>query len=104
MREREREREIHKQNRSVLRPENTPTHPMPLCHQGISQRVTTAKSKAIAYLKQQLPHLTDDYILAMTTYALTLAGDSAAASAFTRLLGNAVVKGLSRGRWGGRRS
>ena len=77
---------------------------MPLCHQGISQRVTTAKNKAIAYLKHELPHLTDDYILAMTTYALTLAGDSAAASAFTRLLGHAVVKGSSRGRRGGRRS
>ena len=69
---------------------HTHTHTAP---QGISQRVTAAKGKAIAYLKRELPHITDDYILAMTTYALTLAGDSSASSAFARLTSDAVVKG-----------
>ena len=87
----------YKQKLSISRAENTPcispSNGLPLCHQGISQRVTTAKNKAITYLKHELAHISDDYILAMTTYALTLAADPAASSAFTRLLNDAVVKG-----------
>ncbi|KAK7492650.1 hypothetical protein BaRGS_00016129, partial [Batillaria attramentaria] len=60
---------------------------------GISQRVTAAETKAIAYLKQELPTVTDDYILAIVSYALTLAQDSAAQSAFANLEGHAIVEG-----------
>jgi hypothetical protein len=62
-------------------------------NQAIRTRIATARDKAVAYLKQQLPQITDDYILAMTAYALTLARDSDGDTAFTRLLGDAVTKG-----------
>nr|AVP12646.1 CD109 antigene-like protein 1 [Littorina littorea] len=58
----------------------------------ISQRVSAATTEAIKYLMGKLPTVTDDYILAMTTYALTLAGDTGAASSFSTLVSHAVVK------------
>lgn len=62
-------------------------------HGSISTRVADAQTKAIAYLKQQLPTLTDDYILALTTYALTLAHDASSRTAFATLQSHAVVEG-----------
>ncbi|KAL8605629.1 hypothetical protein ACOMHN_066324 [Nucella lapillus] len=59
---------------------------------GLSQRVQQAKNKAVGYLKHQLPSISDDYILAMATYALTLASDPAAPAALQRLAGHAVTK------------
>jgi len=59
---------------------------------GIGQRIQSAQTKAINYLKQQLPGITDDYILSMTVYALTLAQDAGATAAFNRLLADATTK------------
>jgi hypothetical protein len=55
--------------------------------------VDNAIKKGVAYLKSQLPQVTDDYILAMIAYALTLAGDAEANTAFNRLLTTAIIKG-----------
>ncbi|PVD34967.1 hypothetical protein C0Q70_06248 [Pomacea canaliculata] len=53
----------------------------------VNSLIEGAKLKAISYLKQNLHTITDDYLLAMTTYALTLARDPSAETAFTRLPG-----------------
>ncbi|XP_076447000.1 CD109 antigen-like [Babylonia areolata] len=59
---------------------------------GLSQRVQEAKVKAVTFLKGQLPTVTDDYLLAMVTYALTLASDPTAPAALQRLAGHAVTR------------
>ncbi|KAK7473597.1 hypothetical protein BaRGS_00035144, partial [Batillaria attramentaria] len=52
-----------------------------------------AQVKALDYLKQQLPSITDTYVLAIVSYALALAGDPASTSALARLESKAVVEG-----------
>ncbi|KAK7473610.1 hypothetical protein BaRGS_00035157, partial [Batillaria attramentaria] len=61
--------------------------------QGARQRVKDAQVKAVDYLKQQLPSITDNYVLAIVSYALALAGDPAARTTLTRLENNAIVEG-----------
>ncbi|KAK7473608.1 hypothetical protein BaRGS_00035155 [Batillaria attramentaria] len=61
--------------------------------QGARQRVKDAQVKAVDYLKHQLPTITDNYVLAIVSYALTLAGDPAARTTLTRLENNAIVEG-----------
>nr|KAG5689528.1 hypothetical protein BaRGS_008903 [Batillaria attramentaria] len=61
--------------------------------QGARQRVRDAQVKALDYLKQQLPSITDTYVLAIVSYALALAGDPASTSALARLESKAVVEG-----------
>lgn len=63
------------------------------CVQAVNSLIEGAKLKAISYLKQNLHTITDNYLLAMTTYALTLARDPSAETAFTRLQEHAIVKG-----------
>nr|KAG5689536.1 hypothetical protein BaRGS_008911 [Batillaria attramentaria] len=64
--------------------------------QGARQRVKDAQVKAVDYLKQQLPSITDNYVLAIVSYALALAGDPAARTTLTRLENNAIVEGTVR--------
>nr|KAG5689527.1 hypothetical protein BaRGS_008902 [Batillaria attramentaria] len=63
--------------------------------QGARQRVRDAQVKAVDYLKQQLPSITDNYVLAIVSYALALAGDPASTSALARLESKAVVEGTA---------
>ncbi|XP_076446304.1 CD109 antigen-like [Babylonia areolata] len=58
----------------------------------LSQHVQEAKVKAVTFLKGQLPTVTDDYLLAVVTYALTLASDPTAPAALQRLAGHAVTR------------
>ncbi|KAK7474917.1 hypothetical protein BaRGS_00033804, partial [Batillaria attramentaria] len=59
----------------------------------ISLLENNAQVKALDYLKQQLPSITDTYVLAIVSYALALAGDPASTSALARLESKAVVEG-----------
>lgn len=49
--------------------------------------------KARSYLEQQISTITDDYALAIASYALALSRSSDAATVFTKLNSDAIVKG-----------
>ena len=49
--------------------------------------------KARRYLEQQISSVTDDYVLAIASYALSLSRSSAAGTTFTKLNNDAIVKG-----------
>ncbi|XP_048758952.2 CD109 antigen-like isoform X2 [Ostrea edulis] len=59
---------------------------------GVAQRIQTASHKAVTYLEGRVSQLTDDYALAIASYALALAKSGSATSTFTRLNNDAVVK------------
>lgn len=59
----------------------------------MAQRIQTASHKAVTYLEGRVSQLTDDYALAIASYALALAKSGSATSTFTRLNNDAVVKG-----------
>ncbi|KAJ8297468.1 hypothetical protein KUTeg_023999 [Tegillarca granosa] len=60
--------------------------------QGIQQRTQSAMTKATTYLESQISSLTDDYALAISSYALSLAKSSQAPAVFTKLDNDAIVK------------
>ncbi|XP_067663894.1 CD109 antigen-like isoform X3 [Haliotis asinina] len=56
----------------------------------VQQRINKASTKAVQFLENQTP--TDDYSLAIITYALQLAGSTKADSSFATLNSHAIVK------------
>ncbi|KAL3880815.1 hypothetical protein ACJMK2_033022, partial [Sinanodonta woodiana] len=58
----------------------------------VQERIKKATDKAVVYLESQLSTLTEDYPLAITSYALTLAHSNAANRVFATLESHAVVK------------
>lgn len=64
------------------------------CHlQTIQPKINAAALKAQRYLESQIASVTDDYVLAIASYALKLAGSSSFPTAFNKLNNNAIVKG-----------
>lgn len=61
--------------------------------QNIQQKINTAAAKAQTYLESQISKVTDDYVLAIASYALKLAGSSMFTTAFNKLKNDAVVRG-----------
>ena len=61
--------------------------------QSFQQKINTAAAKAQAYLEAQISAVTDDYVLAIASYALKLAKSSAFTTAFAKLNNDAIVKG-----------
>ena len=61
--------------------------------QNIQQKINTAATKAQTYLESQISQVTDDYVLAIASYALKLAGSSMFTTAFNKLKNDAVVRG-----------
>ena len=62
--------------------------------QTIQQKIKGAITKASAYIEAQIPTTTDDYTLAIGSYALTLAKRTSATQAFQKLNQDAIVKGI----------
>lgn len=58
----------------------------------LKQKINIAAAKAQAYLEVHVPTLTNDYVLAITTYALKLAGSNMFPTAFSKLNSRAIVK------------
>lgn len=56
-------------------------------------RINVAVAKAQAYLERQVSSMTDDYVLAITSYALKLANSSFFDVAFNKLNSHAILKG-----------
>lgn len=63
------------------------------CYQSTEQRIQTAAVKARGYLEAKLPTMTNEYSLAITTYALVLAQSTMAETALHKLNGRAINKG-----------
>lgn len=61
--------------------------------QDAQQRINKAAGKAVAYLENQLPTIDDDYVLSLTSYALSLANSQQATTAFTMLMDDVIAKG-----------
>ncbi|KAL4230965.1 hypothetical protein ACF0H5_011338 [Mactra antiquata] len=59
---------------------------------GIQQRINKAVSLATTYVDNQIQHTTDDYALAISSYALYLAKSSSADAAYNKLYSDAIVK------------
>nr|XP_022294874.1 CD109 antigen-like [Crassostrea virginica] len=59
---------------------------------GVFQRIQAASQKAVIYLEKTVSILSDNYAMAIVSYALTLANSSSASVVFTRLNSVAVVK------------
>ncbi|XP_071127944.1 CD109 antigen-like isoform X2 [Mytilus edulis] len=58
----------------------------------IQEKLQNAAMKARSYLEQQISTITDDYALAIASYALALSRSSDAATVFTKLNSDAIVK------------
>lgn len=61
--------------------------------QSIQQRINAAATKAQTYLESQMSVMTDDYVLAIASYALKLAHSSMFTTAFTKLNNDAIIRG-----------
>lgn len=61
--------------------------------QSIREKIQNAAMKARIYLESQINTVTDEYVLAIASYALSLAGSSQADAAFAKLNNDAIVKG-----------
>ncbi|KAK3100069.1 hypothetical protein FSP39_014251 [Pinctada imbricata] len=59
---------------------------------GVQQRIQSAVSKAVSYLNHNIMTQTDDYVLAIASYALELAHSQSADRVFAKLNADAIVK------------
>lgn len=59
----------------------------------IQLRINKAISLATTYLEQQAMRSSDDYVLALSSYALTLAHSSQADAVYQRLNNDAIIAG-----------
>ena len=64
------------------------------CLQSFQQKINTAASKAQHYLESQIASVTDDYVLAIASYALKLAKSTSFTTAFAKLNNDTIVRGI----------
>ena len=64
------------------------------CLQSFQQKINTAAAKAQHYLESQIASVTDDYVLAIASYALKLAKSTSFPTAFAKLNNDTIVRGI----------
>ena len=64
------------------------------CLQSFQQKINTAAAKAQHYLESQIASVTDDYVLAIASYALKLAKSTSFTTAFAKLNNDTIVRGI----------
>jgi len=62
--------------------------------QDAQTRIDDAAAKAVAYLENDLPTISDEYVLSLANYALQLANSDSAATAYNMLEKMAIMQGM----------